>query len=103
MIDHGGSLTNNPAQRRHAVRRKMFEPVVLHFDGIAARAHFLDLSCSGALAHSETPPAGGRHISVEAVGLERSGRVMWVKGKRFGIQFSQPLSDADVAALIRGA
>lgn len=102
MIDHDGALTDNLMQRRHAARRKMFEPVALHHDGITVRAHFLDLSCSGALVHSETPPAGGGNIVVEALGLERIGRVMWVKGKRFGIQFSQPLSEAEVESLIRG-
>ena len=103
MIDHGGSLTDGAGQRRHAVRRKMFEPVALHYGGITARAHFLDLSCSGALAHSETPPLAGSYVAVEATGLERTGRVMWARGKRFGIQFSQPLSDADVEALVGGA
>ncbi|HKY79882.1 MAG TPA: PilZ domain-containing protein [Sphingobium sp.] len=99
---HYCSMTEDGTQRRHAMRRKMFEPVVLSFGGLQARAHFLDLSCSGALVHSETPPPSGRYLSVTALGLRTSGRVMWAKGKRFGIQFSTPLAQEEMDELIRG-
>ncbi|KKW92353.1 MULTISPECIES: PilZ domain-containing protein [Sphingobium] len=89
-------------QRRHDPRHKMFEPVALHFGGMAARAHFLDLSCSGALAHCETPPAAGTFLTVEGQGQEASGRVIWANGKRFGIQFSQPLTQSAMTAWIEG-
>lgn len=103
MIDPNVSLADSAEQRRHAARRKTFEPVALSFGGIEARAHLLDLSCSGALAHCEKPPAAGSYVSVRAPGFLSSGRVMWAKGKRFGIQFSQPLDQLDVDALIRHA
>lgn len=102
MPEQRGSMAANVTQRRHAARRKMFEPVTLCFGGTQLRAHFLDLSCSGALAHCETPPATGYYVNVGARGLETSGRVMWVKGKRFGIQFSQPLTQRDTDTLILG-
>lgn len=100
MIDHSGSSSTSVTQRRHAIRRKMFEPVALTWGDVEVRAHFLDLSISGALAHSETPPVVGRYISIEALGLRASGRVMWVKAKRFGIQFSEPLAQEDMDLLI---
>lgn len=103
MTDQSGSMAANMMQRRHAARRKMFEPVTLSFRGTEVRAHFLDLSCSGALVHCETPPAPGHYVNVGAPGLATSGRVMWAKGKRFGIQFSQPLTQAQTDALIAGA
>lgn len=89
-------------QRRHDPRHKMFGPVMLRFGGEVARAHFLDLSCSGALAHSETPPAAGIFLIVEASGQAASGRVMWARGKRFGIHFSQPISQATMTVWIEG-
>ncbi|WP_176592656.1 PilZ domain-containing protein [Sphingobium sp. EM0848] len=89
-------------QRRHDPRHKMFGPVALSFGGIAARAHFLDLSCTGALAHCETPPEAGTFLTVEALGQAASGRVMWAKGKRFGIQFSQPLTPTVMTVWIEG-
>lgn len=103
MTERHGSMAAHGTQRRHATRRKMFEPVTLGFGGAEVRAHFLDLSCSGALAHCETPPAPGNYVNVGAPGFEMSGRVMWARGKRFGIQFSQPLTQAQTDALIAGA
>lgn len=96
-------LTDGMGQRRHDPRHKMFGPVALRFGGTAMRAHFLDLSCSGALAHSEAPPAAGTLLTVEALGQEAAGRVMWRKGKRFGIQFNRPLTQAMMTVWIEGA
>ena len=95
--------TRTAGQRRLDPRHKMFGPVALHFGGTEARAHFLDRSCSGALAHCETPPSAGALVMVEAVGVQASGRVMWAEGKRFGIRFSQPLTRHAMAVLIEGA
>ena len=103
MIDQSRTPAANAEQRRHTARHKMFGPVTLRFGRDEARGHFLDLSSSGALAHCETPPAVGAYISVSALGMEASGRVMWVRDKRFGIQFSQPLTDEAIERLIRGA
>ena len=102
MIDQGGFLRGSAEQRRHTTRHKMFEPVTLRIGKAKMRGHFLDLSCSGALAHCETPPMTGAYVAVEALGLQTSGRVMWVRGKRFGIQFSQPLDNEAMTVLIRG-
>jgi len=99
MIDPNRTV----GQRRLDPRHKMFSPVALHLGDTQTRAHFLDLSSSGALAHCETPPSAGAYIMVEAAGVQASGRVMWVVGKRFGIRFSQPLTDPAMAVLIEGA
>ena len=103
MIDQSKFPAGNADQRRHTARHKMFGPVTLCVGNAELRGHFLDLSTSGALAHCETPPAAGSYVTVKAVGVETSGRVMWARGKRFGLQFSQPLSDEAIDILIRGA
>ncbi|ANI78299.1 PilZ domain-containing protein [Sphingobium sp. EP60837] len=103
MIDQSRSPAANAEQRRHTARHKMFGPVTLRVGSAEMRGHFLDLSSSGALAHCETPPVAGAYIFVSALGMEASGRVMWARGKRFGIQFSQPLSEEAVEKLISGA
>lgn len=101
MTDHGDLPCKSAGQRRHAVRHKMFEPVAVTCGGgLPVRAHFLDLSCSGALVHSETPPVANRYVSIEVMGLRMSGKVMWVRGKRFGIQFSEALPPSEVDALV---
>ena len=100
MSDHSGSMTDSATQRRHAARHKMFEPVALRTNGLEMRAHFLDLSFSGARAHADAPPRIGSLVTIEALGLTMTGRVMWVKGKRFGVQFSRSLNQSDIDALI---
>lgn len=95
-------LTSSAVQRRQDPRHKMFGPVALRTGDTAFRAHFLDLSCSGALAHSETPPMDGSLLTVEALGLEARGRVIWTNGKRFGIQFSTPLTSTTMHRWIEG-
>ncbi|UZW55267.1 PilZ domain-containing protein [Sphingobium sp. JS3065] len=95
-------LTGAAGERRHDPRRKMFGPVALRFGGMVARAHFLDLSCLGALAHCETPPGAGAYLIIEAEGMQASGRVIWVNGKRFGIQFNQPLTRHAMDVWIEG-
>lgn len=101
MTDQYGSPITGAAQRRHAPRYKMFEPVALTLSGVEVRAHFLDLSFSGALVHCEAPPQAGSYVLVHALDLETSGRVKWANGKRFGLQFSQPLTQPMIDALIR--
>ena len=103
MIDQNKFPAGNADQRRHTTRHKMFGPVTLCVGNLELRGHFLDLSTSGALAHCETPPAAGSYVRVKAVGVETSGRVKWADGKRFGLQFSQPLTDEAIDILIRGA
>lgn len=103
MTDRRVPMMASATQRRHAARHKMFEPVTLGLGSADVRAHVLDLSCTGALAHCETPPKAGSYVSVKGTGLETSGRVMWAKGKRFGIQFSVPLTEMETEELLRGA
>ena len=102
MTNQSPFPAGNAEQRRHSARHKMFGPVTLCVGDAEMRGHFLDLSTSGALAHCETPPTDGSYVEVKAFGVETSGRVVWARGKRFGIQFSQPMTDEAVDIVIRG-
>lgn len=101
MIEQGDQLPDSARERRLSARRKMFEPITLILGSVRLRAHLLDMSCAGALAHCETPPAAGSYVAVSAFDLRTSGRVKWVIGKRFGIQFSQLLSPREVEAILQ--
>lgn len=87
---------------RRATRLKLFEPVLLRTHGESARAHLLDLSATGALAHCDSPPRVGDHVLIEASILGVSGRVMWVQSKRFGVHFDLPLPPFTVDRVVRG-
>ena len=87
---------------RRATRLKLFEPVLLRVQGLPVRAHLLDLSMTGALAHSDNPPQVGDHVVIEASALSVAGRVMWVRAKRFGIHFDFPLPQPTIDRVVRG-
>lgn len=87
---------------RRATRLKLFEPVLLRLHGLPLRAHLLDLSATGALVHSERPPLTGDHVHIEAAALGLSGRVVWVRARRFGIRFDAPLADTIVRRVVLG-
>lgn len=88
------------ASRRMAARHKMFEPVRLHRDGEAWRAHLLDLSRTGARLHADLPPDVDQWVEVELFGLLLRGRVIWEKARRFGVRFDQALPDPLLQGLI---
>lgn len=89
------------ARPRAAARHKLFEPVVLRQDGAPLRAHMLDLSVSGALLHAERPPVSGAHVTIAGELLTVSGRVVWMRGKRFGVRFELPITQAMVQMALR--
>lgn len=95
---HGREMMD-AAQR--AARRKLFEPVQLRCGRVSVRAHLLDLSVTGALAHSDRPPAPGDHVLIEGASLGVAGRVMWVRDKRFGVHFDLPLTNVIVDRAVR--
>ncbi|MBH1998709.1 MAG: PilZ domain-containing protein [Sphingomonadaceae bacterium] len=87
---------------RRATRLKLFEPVLLRLHGMPFRAHLLDLSATGALAHSERTPCVGDHVLIEGESLCVSGRVVWVRARRFGLRFDVPLADMIVQRVVMG-
>jgi hypothetical protein len=54
----------------------------------------LDLSTSGALVHSDRPPMVGMRLTVESDSFVALARVVWVRAKKFGIQFETALAVA---------
>tara|TARA_R110000868_G_scaffold256565_2_gene513354 strand:- start:144 stop:440 length:297 start_codon:yes stop_codon:yes gene_type:complete len=93
---------HSPGAAHRATRLKLFEPVLLRVQGLPVRAHLLDLSMTGALAHSDNPPQVGDHVVIEASALSVAGRVMWVRAKRFGIHFDFPLPQPTIDRVVRG-
>lgn len=101
MTDHASLAPSGP-KPRIATRHKMFEPVVLRLRGTPLRAHILDLSTTGALAHCDHPPQAGDRVRIEAEGITAIAYVVWVRAKRFGLHFDIALSDAIVQRVVRG-
>lgn len=81
-------------------RMKLFEPTELRTGSSATRAHLLNLSATGALVHTATPPAPGTTVHLRVGGTTRAARVVWAQGSRLGAAFRVPLPDHEVDALV---
>jgi hypothetical protein len=91
------------AFRRATARHKLFEPVSMRVDGLPVRAHLLDLSRSGALAHADTMVLSGSRVELEGIGILTPARIIWVRDRRFGLRFDNWLSETLVAMIVEGA
>jgi hypothetical protein len=87
-------------QARAQPRSKLFQPTTMRGPAGETRAHLLDLSSTGALVHATAPPMVAARIQLRCGGELRAGRVVWVRGHRFGVVFSVPLSPAEVARAV---
>jgi PilZ domain len=58
-----------------------------------------DLSPAGALAEAAKPPPAGSEVVVVCGSAVAAAGVVWVIGRRFGLEFRQLLSAEDVAVL----
>lgn len=96
MGQFGGPL-GAPAAKRF----KVFEPGLLRYGRTQHRIHLLDLSVSGALAHADDAPVPGTMVLVESGELRAVARVVWAKGQRFGLAFGRPLSDDQIARVLK--
>lgn len=94
-------LSVKPARADRAyARMKVFQPGEMEWRSERTRMHLLDLSRGGALVYAQTPPPIGSIIRFVEPACLSAARVVWVRGKRFGVAFAAPLSDALVALVI---
>lgn len=82
-------------------RHKLFEPVEIIVDGQSSRAHLLNISATGALVHSATPPATGASVKLKLPGAERLALVVWGEASRFGVSFDTEITDPVLGAMLR--
>lgn len=87
------------AARRHP-RFKIFARVEIAAGGETTRAHALNISPGGALVHCDDPVKTKGLVRIAISGISRSGRIAWMHGKRFGIQFMIPLDHAQLQTIV---
>jgi hypothetical protein len=88
---------------RSAPRHKIFVPTEILFGNGEIRAHLINVSLSGALAHAAPPPPSGETVRIGICGTMVSARVRWTDGPRFGLAFAQPLSPTLLQRLLGDA
>lgn len=94
-------MSSSEEERRQAPRAKLFQPAEMHGRGGDARVHVLNLSTSGALVYGERTPGEGEQVWLTCGVPLGMGRVAWVSGRRFGVQFLTPLPNIVVEQVLR--
>ncbi|UYY57498.1 PilZ domain-containing protein [Sphingomonas sp. S2-65] len=94
-------MSSRNQERRQAPRSKLFQPAEMRSRGDESRVHLLNLSTSGALVYGEAVPVLGEEVQLRCSLPLGPGRVAWVEGRRFGVEFTRALSDAVVEQVLR--
>lgn len=87
------------AIKRGAKRARLTIPAKLLAATGEIDVRLRDLSPAGALAEAVKPPPEGSEVVVVCGSAVVAAGIAWVIGRRFGLEFRQPLSSEDVALL----
>jgi len=82
-------------------RRRVLVSGMFHSLTTSCRAAVRNLSCTGASIECDVPVKVGAEGVLEAGQLDCLCRVVWHKGKVYGVKFDQPLPNAVVLELHR--
>lgn len=85
---------------RATPRYKLFQPTEIRTGSSTRRAHLLNLSAGGALIYASDPPTPGTPLRVRCGARSLPAHVAWNDGRRFGVAFLTPLSNAEVSEAI---
>lgn len=83
---------SSPSQNRRQRRANVLLTAIVEASGRTSDVKLRNLSAEGALIEGDSLPAEGASISFHRAELSVTGKVVWVTGKRAGIQFHEPLT-----------
>lgn len=84
------------AQARQEQRFAVQLPAQLRSGALAVPVEIRDLSRGGCLAEAAFPPLCDNLVMLAREKLIVEARVVWTKGRRFGLRFEAPLSAIDL-------
>jgi hypothetical protein len=88
------------SDRRREERSRVLIAAHLRTDKETIRSVLLNLSRTGAMMASVSPPVEGETVTLICEALEARGKVIWVKGFQFGLAFGRKLHEVQVAAIV---
>ena len=77
-------------------RSSMSVPALIWLSGQKHSAQLHNLSCGGAMIQSTAPVRTGNQLLLSCGTIQMTGRVAWVKGGCFGIEFHKPIADEQI-------
>ena len=87
-------------ERRREERSRVLISAHLRIAGETYRSVLLNLSRTGAMMASVSPPREQQAVTLVCEGLAAPARVIWRKGYQFGLAFDRQLDALQVAAII---
>ena len=87
-------------ERRRDERERVLIPANLRREKGVTRAVLLNLSRTGAMMASVSPPEMDEKVRLLCEDLEAAGKIVWAKGYQFGIAFHQKIDEQQVAAIV---
>jgi hypothetical protein len=87
-------------ERRREERTRVLTPAHCRIEDETVAAVLLNLSRTGAMLASVSPPRERAGVTLICEGLSAPGRVVWQKGYQFGIAFDRELDQRQHAAIL---
>lgn len=87
-------------ERRRDPRERVLIAAYLRTGNEACRAVLLNLSRTGAMMASVSPPPIGSDTTLVCEDLEVRGAIAWSKGYQFGVTFTRRIDTAQVDAIV---
>jgi hypothetical protein len=81
---------------RKGRRSSMSVPALIWVSGQKHSAQLHNLSCGGAMVQSAAPVHTREPIVMSCGSIEVAGRVVWVKGGCFGVEFHTEIADEQI-------
>ena len=94
-----GRRMDGPTGRRRAVRERMSLPVSLHSIEQSRVALLADISGTGCRLYGMGLPRVGQDVLLKAGKVELFGGIVWKNEAERGVEFDQPISEADLQRL----
>ncbi|MBA3897871.1 MAG: PilZ domain-containing protein [Sphingomonadaceae bacterium] len=85
--------------KRISPRSTIDVAVTLSRGGRTSRAMMRDISPDGASVSAQFPPGSDETISIARNGMSLAARVVWARGKAFGIVFKPALDPEQIYAI----
>lgn len=93
----GKAIARRDCEQRSAPRTPLALPILIKFDRNRYSALLCDLSCAGAKIESLAPLLVSMRLELQCGTICANAMVMWQRGSAYGIKFSQPICDRQLA------
>ena len=100
MIRKFGKRLDVPGGRRSAPRAPVLMSAALHTVGASRTVSVVDVSNTGAKLRSRVPMHMSQVVWLKLSRADVFAKVVWTEGEHCGVEFDEPLNDAEAVGLL---